>query len=157
MQQEFEESSLKTCFKCCFWNELTQGFTEILFWNVELLGNLLKEFEFRVISEADWEIIIRMPKTRLGYSSFTNKKSDLVCSSPDAWSIVIKKAYVGSCVHVWDREEYIAEAEKTTKTLIRELTLKVKSYRISLKQVMIFLKVWKEKERYQKKNLNISL
>ena len=35
-----------------------------------------------------------MPKTRLGYSSFTNKESDLVCSLPDAWSIVIKNKRV---------------------------------------------------------------
>ena len=35
-----------------------------------------------------------MPKTRLGYSSFTNKESDLVRSLPDAWSIVIKNKRV---------------------------------------------------------------
>ena len=53
-----------------------------------------------------------MSKTRLGYSSFTNKESDLVRSLPDVWSIEIKKVGVSSSVFVWDCEDYITEGEK---------------------------------------------
>ena len=48
---------------------------------------------------------------------------------------------------MWDREDYFAEAEKqlSDKNVYGEVTLK--SYRATLKQVMMFLKVWKERER----------
>ena len=58
-------------------------------------------------------------------------------------SIVIKKADKGSCVVVWDCEDYIAEAEKqlSDKNVYRMLSLKVKSCKILPKQVMTSLKI----------------
>ena len=62
-------------------------------------------------------------------------------------TIVIKKADKGWCVVVWDRDNYIAEAEKqlSDKVCTGMLILTVKSCKILLKQVIASLKIRKEK------------
>ena len=50
--------------------------------------------------------------TSLGYSNFSKEEWQAMRALANDRSIVIKKADKGSCVVVWDRNDYIAEAEK---------------------------------------------
>ena len=56
--------------------------------------------------------LFKMSKTTLCYSNFSKDEWQSLRSLPDDRSVVIKKADKGSCVVVWDRNDYIAEAEK---------------------------------------------
>ena len=51
-------------------------------------------------------------KSRLGYLNFSQEEWQCMRLLAKDRSIVIKKADKGSCVVVWDREDYIAEASK---------------------------------------------
>ena len=53
-----------------------------------------------------------MSKASLGYSNFSKKEWQSLRPLADGRNIFIKKADKGSCVVVWDRKDYIAEAEK---------------------------------------------
>ena len=48
----------------------------------------------------------------MGYSNFTKEEWAAIRSLADGRSIIIKKADKSSCVVVWDRNDYIVEAEK---------------------------------------------
>ena len=51
-------------------------------------------------------------KTTLGYSNFSKEEWQSFRSLADIRNIAIKKANKGLCVVVWDRNDYISEAEK---------------------------------------------
>ena len=59
--------------------------------------------------------IFAIPDSRLGYSNLSREEWQAIRSLADDRSIVIKKADKGSSVVVWDRYDYIAEAEKQLK------------------------------------------
>ena len=50
--------------------------------------------------------------TSLGYSNFSKEEWQAMRALANDRSIVIKKADKGLCVVIWDRNDYIAEAEK---------------------------------------------
>ena len=56
-------------------------------------------------------IILGLAETSLGYSNFSKEEWQVMRALANDRSIVIKKADKGSCVVVWDRIDYIAEAE----------------------------------------------
>ena len=56
--------------------------------------------------------LFEIANTSLGYSNFSKQEWQAVRELANDRSIVIKKADKGSCVVVWDRSDYIAEAEK---------------------------------------------
>ena len=87
--------------------------------------------------------LFEIPQKRFGYSNFSKEEWKCMRSLANNRSIVIKKADKGSCVVVWDCEDYIAEAEKqlSDKNVYRMLSLKVKSCKILPKQVMTSLKI----------------
>ena len=72
--------------------------------------------------------LIEMSKTTLGYSNFSKEEWQSLRSLVDDRNIVIKKADKGSCVVVWDRNDYIAEAEKqlNNKSVYKNVTFKEK-------------------------------
>ena len=47
----------------------------------------------------------------LGYSNLSKEEWDAIRSLADDRNIVIKRADKGSCVVIWDRNDYIKEAE----------------------------------------------
>ena len=51
----------------------------------------------------------------LGYSNFTSEEWKALRSLAHDKQIVIKKADKGSCVMIWDRDDYLAEAERQLK------------------------------------------
>ena len=72
--------------------------------------------------------LIEMSKTTLGYSNFSKEEWQSLRSLVDDRNIVIKKADKDSCVVVWDRNDYIAEAEKqlNNKSVYKNVTFKEK-------------------------------
>ena len=48
---------------------------------------------------------------RLGYSNVSKEEWDAIRSLADDKNIVIKRADKGSCVVIWDRSDYVKEAE----------------------------------------------
>ena len=56
--------------------------------------------------------IFKIIDSKLGYSNFSNEEWQAMRALADDRSIVIKKADKGSTVVVWDRNDYILEAEK---------------------------------------------
>ena len=56
-------------------------------------------------------IILELVETSLGYSNISKEEWQAMRALANDRSIVIKKADKGSCVVVWDRIDYIAEAE----------------------------------------------
>ena len=54
--------------------------------------------------------LFELANSSLTYSNFSKLEWQSVRSLSDDRSIVIKKADKGSCVVVWDREDYIKEA-----------------------------------------------
>ena len=69
-------------------------------------------------------------KTPLGYSNLSKEEWEAVRTLADDSNIVIKKADKGSCVVIWDRSDYITEAESHFRN---ELVYK----NISFKQDML--------------------
>ena len=69
-------------------------------------------------------------------------------------SVVIKKADKAFCVVVWDREDYIAEAERQQgmSLFIKMLILKRKCCKILQKLAIGYLEILKIKGEQQKKN-----
>ena len=55
---------------------------------------------------------IKIVNSKLGYSNFLKEKWQATQALADDNSIAIKKADKGSIVVVWDRNDYILEAEK---------------------------------------------
>ena len=56
--------------------------------------------------------IFKIVDSKLGYSNFSKEEWQVARALTDVRSIVIKKSEKGSAVVVWDRNEYILEAEK---------------------------------------------
>ena len=56
--------------------------------------------------------IFKIVDSKLGYSNFSNEEWQAMQALADDRSISIKKADKGSIVVVWDRNDYILEAEK---------------------------------------------
>ena len=56
--------------------------------------------------------LFELGETSLGYSNFSKEDWQAMRALANDRSIVIKKADKGSSVVIWDRNDYIAEAEK---------------------------------------------
>ena len=63
------------------------------------------------LSQIEHEIFKEV-QSPLGYLHLSKEEWKAVCSLANDHNIVIKKADKGSCVVIWDRSDYIMEAEK---------------------------------------------
>ena len=79
--------------------------------NVEVF---LSQIEHEIFKEAE---------SPLGYSNLSKEEWKTVRSLANDRNIVIKKAGKGSCVVIWDRSDYIMEAEKqlNDKTVYKDV------------------------------------
>ena len=59
----------------------------------------------------------KISKEQLGYSNLRKLEWEVIRSLVGERSILIKKAVKGSCVIVWDKLDYLMEAEKQLKDL----------------------------------------
>ena len=71
--------------------------------------------------------LFEIPKMWLSYSNFTKEEWEGMCSLTGDRSVVINEVDKGSCVVVWVREDYIAEAEKqiSDKNVYKEAKFKI--------------------------------
>ena len=102
--------------KWYFRNEPTSSFSEHPSFTSKsswkpLEGNSSLELFLSQIEKELFEV----SKSNLGYSNFSKEEWQCMCLLANVRSIVIKKADKGSCVVVWDREDYIAEASEQLK------------------------------------------
>ena len=113
LRRDFEEFCRRMRLKWHFHNEPTPNFKEApVFapkstWKTPKGHPSLEVFLSQIEKE-----LFELEKTSLGYSNFSKEEWQAMRALANDRSIVIKKADKGSCVVVWDRDNYIAEAEK---------------------------------------------
>ena len=95
----------------------------------------------------------------LGYSNFSKKQWQAMRKLANDRSIVIKKVDKGSCVVVWDRSDYIAEAEKqlSDQNVYRDVDFKDKICKIWQIVAINCFKISREKVVSLKRDLHILL
>ena len=110
LRKDFEEFCHRMRIKWHFWNEPTSNFSNIPTFapkSVAPKGHPnLEVFLWPV--ESDLFKAIERP---LGYSNLSKEEWDTIRSLADDRNIVIKRADKGSCVVIWDRNDYVKEAE----------------------------------------------
>ena len=113
LRKDFEEFCRRMRTKWNFRNEpsqdfsVTPAFARKSSWKPPLGHPNLEVF----LSQVESELFIETQDS-LRYSNLSQEEWRAVRSLADDRSIVIKKADKGSCVVVWDRWDYIKEAEK---------------------------------------------
>ena len=113
LRKDFEEVCWRMRTKWNFRNEpsqdfsVTPAFARKSSWKPPLGHPNLEVF----LSQVESELFIETQDS-LRYSNLSQEEWRAVRSLADDRSIVIKKADKGSCVVVWDRWDYIKEAEK---------------------------------------------
>ena len=96
-----------------FHNDVTPQFTEIPALATKSKWQLPKGHPNLedILSRTEKELF-ELNQTPLGYSNFSKEEWQAMRSLANDRSIVIRKAYKGSCVVVCDRENYGAETKK---------------------------------------------
>ena len=113
IKQDFEEFCRKMRLKWHFRNDPTPEFTTAPAFNPKSTWkppNGSPSLEL-FLSQVEKDLL-EMSKASLGYSNFSKEEWQSLRPLADGRNIFIKKADKGSCVVVWDRKDYIAEAEK---------------------------------------------
>ena len=97
--------------------------------------------------------LLRIPDKSLTYSNLTKEEWKAITSLTDDRSIVIKRADKGSCVVVWDRDDYLSEAEKQhyDKAIYKDVSFNEKILSDLLASSNKVLRVLKGKELYQRR------
>ena len=129
LRKDFEEFSRRMRIKWHFRNEPSSEFSEVpafspkSTWKPPKGHPNLEVFLSKV--ESDLFSLIDKP---LGYSNLTKEEWDAIRSLADDRNIVIKKADKGSCVVIWDRTDYIKEAESqlNNKSVYKDIVFKEK-------------------------------
>ena len=97
-------------------NELTSDFSNVPYvkskskWSPPMGHPAVRTFLSKVENE-----LFKIKNKELASSNFTSKEWKAIRALTDDNQIVIKKAYKGSCVVVWDRDDYLLEAERQLK------------------------------------------
>ena len=113
LRRDFEEFCRRVRLKWHFCNEPTPYFKETSVfapkstWRPPKGHPNLEGFLNQIKKE-----LFELAETSLGYSNFSKEAWQAMRALANDRSIVIKKADKGSSVVVWDRNDYIAEAEK---------------------------------------------
>ena len=113
LRNDFNEFCRRMRLKWYFRNEVTPNFSEVpafrpkSSWNPPKGHPNLEVF----LSEVEKELFT-VADSKLGYSNLSKEEWKAMRTLADDRTIVIKKADKGSCVVVWDRNDYIKEAEK---------------------------------------------
>ena len=127
LREDFEEFCRRMRAKCHFWNEPSESFSKKpafstkSSWKPPEGHPNLEVFLSQLENE-----IFKMVETPLGYSNLSKEEWEAVRTLAGNRNIVIKKADKGSCVVIWDRNDYITEAESQLKN---ELVYKKVSFK----------------------------
>ena len=121
IQQKINEPELKQDFNdfCrrmplkCYFQDGTHEFSETPAFSTKSTWNLPKRHPCleMILSQVENQLF-QITKQNLRYSNLSNKEWRAIRSLADDRSIVIKKADKGLSVMVWDRNDYVLEAEK---------------------------------------------
>ena len=113
LRRDFENFFRQMRLKWFFHNEPTPSFNETPAFKTKSSWNPSKGHPCLEVylSQVEKELF-ELAVSHLGYSNFTKEEWTAIRSLADDRSIIIKKADKGSCVVVWDRNDYIAEAEE---------------------------------------------
>ena len=116
LRRDFQEFCRRMRIKWHFRNEISEDFSEVPAFSSKSSWNppqghpnlevYLSQVENELFSIADEPI---------RYSNLSKEEWIAMRSLADDRSIVIKKADKGSCIVVWDRNDYLREAEKQPK------------------------------------------
>ena len=132
LRKDFEEFCRRMRIKWYFRNEPTSDFSNIPDFAPKSAWKQPKGHPnlevFLTQAESDLFKAIERP---LRYSNLSREEWDAIRSLADDGNIVIKTAYKGSCVVIWDRNNYIKEAEiqlsnQNVYKSIRVLSVKTK-------------------------------
>ena len=112
LKQDFNDFCRRMHLKWYFRDETqefreTPAFSTKSTWNPPKGHPCLEVFLSQVENE-----LFQITKQDLRYSNLSKEEWRAIRSLADDRSIVIKKADKGSCVVVWDRNDYVLEAEK---------------------------------------------
>ena len=127
LREDFEEFCRRMRAKCHFWNEPSESFSKKPAFSTKSSwkppeGHPNLEVFLRQLENE----IFKMVETPLGYSNLSKEEWEAVRTLAGNRNIVIKKADKGSCVVIWDRNDYITEAESQLKN---ELVYKKVSFK----------------------------
>ena len=113
LRRDFEEFCRRMRIKWHFQNEISEHFSEVPVFSPKSSRNppqghpnlevYLSQVENELFSIADEPI---------RYSNLSKEEWIAMRSLADNRSVVIKKADKGFCIVVWDRSDYLREAEK---------------------------------------------
>ena len=113
LRKDFEDFCRRMRLKWNFRNEPTPSFSEKPVFAPKLTWKPPKGHpNLEVFLSQVERKLFEIANTSLGYSNFSKEEWQAMRELANDRSIVIKKADKGSCVVVWDRSDYIAEAEK---------------------------------------------
>ena len=103
--------------------------------------------------------VFELAETYPSCSKFYKEEWQAVRALKNEMSIVIKKVDKDSCVVVWDRNDYIAEAEKqlSDENIYKDINFKIKFYKSYQIVVINCLEILKRKRLLLKKNLSTLL
>ena len=116
LRSDFEEFCRRVRVKWHFRNEPSPDFSNIPYvkskskWNPPKGHPAIEIFLSKVEND-----LFKVVDKELGYSNFTSEEWKALRSLADDKQIVIKKADKGSCVVIWDRDDYLVEAERQLK------------------------------------------
>ena len=116
LRRNFEEFYRKVRTKWHFWNEPTHNFSNVPYvkfkskWSPPKGHPAIEIFLSKVENE-----LLKVTEKVSGYSTFTSEEWKAMWSIADDRQIVIKKADKSSCFMVWDRDDYLLEAERQLK------------------------------------------
>ena len=161
LREDFEEICHRMRVKWHFRNEPSESFSKTPAFppkcNWKPPGGYLNLEVF--LSQVENELF-KAVETPLSYYNLSTEEWVAVRTLADDRNIVVKKADKGSCVVIWDRDDYITEAESQVKN---ELVYK----KVYFKQDMLCdlvtksngfsLKIFGETDVQRKRNLSISV
>ena len=113
LRKELEEFCRRMSIKWFFRDDISENFSEKYAftpkskWKPPWGHPSLEVFLSQIEKE-----LVELAESPLNYSNFSKEEWQAMRSLVNDRSVVIKKADKGSCVVVWGREDYIAEAER---------------------------------------------
>ena len=116
LRREFGNFSRKMRFKWFFRNEPTGDFSESLAFGIKSSWSPPKSHPAleMFLSQAEGKILLLLPGKSTSYS-LTKEEWKVMRVMAENRNIVVKPADKGSCVAVWDKLDYLAEAENHLK------------------------------------------
>ena len=113
LRKDFDEFCRRMRIKWHFRNQPTQDFSDKPAFSAKSTWNPPKGYpNIEVLLSQIEHELFQISDKCLPYSNLTKEQWLAVRSLADNRSIVIKKADKGSCIVVWDRGDYLLEAEK---------------------------------------------